>query len=355
MNKKVSATGDVSTTITERRGVCEIEKKCCEIHWVFRERGHSDFGVDADMEEAVLVKGEPRLTNRHIAIQIKSGKSYVKHDRAGRYYFDIEDERTANYWLNSDRPVLVMVYDNGYISKRKKGSKDGNIEGTVLWAQIKPSNFAPIPHRNSSKVRKDGKPSQHIFARVYIDNTFGSESARDFSNIISSYVPITSSELQAPPIFYNSGYYELIALKLATSFADTIDIVDNIAADLPTSPDADYSSEKLLLHIDLLRMTLSSKLNVDNNLLAHFIGMVNQIGVFPDMNFEELLVFRKNQVEKNKETLSELRSLLGYISKDISELGFQNQVQIDIIKQTQSIIEDYSTMLDNNNKLLDRS
>lgn len=50
-----TGTKDISNTITERKGVCEIEKRCCSINWVFRERGHSDFGIDADMEESVIL------------------------------------------------------------------------------------------------------------------------------------------------------------------------------------------------------------------------------------------------------------------------------------------------------------
>ena len=71
-----TGTKDISNTITERKGVCEIEKRCCSINWVFRERGHSDYGIDADMEESVIENGVPKLTNRHIALQISLSSSY---------------------------------------------------------------------------------------------------------------------------------------------------------------------------------------------------------------------------------------------------------------------------------------
>lgn len=94
------------TANIERIGVSRINTFFEEIGWSFRERQHSDFGIDADVEQKINGK----RTNRHIALQIKSGDSYIKVKKNGKITFSI-DPWHYSYWLQSDRPVLILLYD----------------------------------------------------------------------------------------------------------------------------------------------------------------------------------------------------------------------------------------------------
>lgn len=97
---------DRDTSNIERIGVNYIGAFFEEIGWSFRERQHSDYGIDADVEQKINGK----RTNKHIALQIKSGSSYIKTKKNGKISFSI-DSWHYDYWLQSDRPVLILLYD----------------------------------------------------------------------------------------------------------------------------------------------------------------------------------------------------------------------------------------------------
>ena len=113
---------NINNAITERRGVNAIEAAFLSMGWVFRETPHTDYGIDGNVEQIV----DGRLTNSHIALQIKSGPSYLKENRNGNITFYI-DEWHYKYWLQSDRPVLILFYDN--------------VNDRVIWEQVKLSNI----------------------------------------------------------------------------------------------------------------------------------------------------------------------------------------------------------------------
>lgn len=71
----------ISTYNTERLGVSAIEHQFQRMGWVFREREHTDMGIDADVEQKV----GNTLTSQHIALQIKSGQSYLKENKTEKY------------------------------------------------------------------------------------------------------------------------------------------------------------------------------------------------------------------------------------------------------------------------------
>lgn len=90
----------------ERIGVNAVSLAFEKLGWTFRERQHSDFGIDADVEQKI----DGDRTNCHIALQIKSGDSYIKVKKNGKITFSI-DPFHYDYWLQSDRPVLILLYD----------------------------------------------------------------------------------------------------------------------------------------------------------------------------------------------------------------------------------------------------
>ncbi len=96
---------NIDTANIERAGVYRIGLFFEENGWTFREQT-CDFGIDAYVEQKIGGK----RSNRHIALQIKSGESYIKVKRNGKITFTI-DPWHYSYWLQSDRPVLILLYD----------------------------------------------------------------------------------------------------------------------------------------------------------------------------------------------------------------------------------------------------
>lgn len=65
--------GEISESITERRRINAVEAYFNNIVWVFRETPHTDCGIDGEVEQTI----NKELTGMKIALQIKSGESYL--------------------------------------------------------------------------------------------------------------------------------------------------------------------------------------------------------------------------------------------------------------------------------------
>jgi len=93
-------------TPTERKGVNTIEEMVLDFKWIFREQPIVDMGVDAHIE----VCEDSNPTGRLIALQIKTGKSWLKKSSNGYVY---RGKLThLNYWKSHSLPVIVVICDN---------------------------------------------------------------------------------------------------------------------------------------------------------------------------------------------------------------------------------------------------
>ena len=144
------------TDNTERRGVNAVESIFLDMDWVFRETPHTDYGIDGDVE--IRINGI--LTGQHIALQIKSGDSYLKENKDGKITFYI-DEWHYRYWLQYDRPVIILFYDE--------------IGRKVIWEQVKLANIQNTPKRFKIEVN----PSKILSI----------SSLEELQNIVAAYEP----------------------------------------------------------------------------------------------------------------------------------------------------------------------
>jgi len=91
---------------TERIGVNAVESIVLkELGWIFREQPTSDYGIDCHTE---ITEDNP--TGRLIALQIKSGKSYLIEKTKTGFIFRGEP-RHLDYWRRHSLPVIVVLYD----------------------------------------------------------------------------------------------------------------------------------------------------------------------------------------------------------------------------------------------------
>jgi hypothetical protein len=96
-----------STDQTEREGVYDIGKAITKrIGWIFREQPILDIGIDAIIEQKI----EGKATGQFIALQIKSGKSYLanKNDSSVGFLIDLEHFK---YWRDLCIPFIIIIYD----------------------------------------------------------------------------------------------------------------------------------------------------------------------------------------------------------------------------------------------------
>lgn len=73
--------------------------------WLFREQPLEDYGIDAHVE--IVESGD--VKGRLVALQIKSGDSWLKKDASGGWNFYPESHHVI-YWQNHSLPVAVVVW-----------------------------------------------------------------------------------------------------------------------------------------------------------------------------------------------------------------------------------------------------
>lgn len=142
---------------TDVAGVSYIQYFFAErIGWTLRNRYPIDIGIDADVEQ----KKDGIYTGKHIALQIKSGTSYLKVKQNGKITFIIDDWH-FKYWLSSDRPVIILFFD----------PKSKNI----YWEQVKESYI--------SQTKKNHK------IEINTQNILSEKSIPELEDIITTYIP----------------------------------------------------------------------------------------------------------------------------------------------------------------------
>jgi hypothetical protein len=77
-----------------------------DLGWLFREQPTRDYGIDAQVE--IVMNGE--ASGRLLALQVKSGASYLKEASAQGFVFR-PDADHVTYWLYHSLPVIVVLVD----------------------------------------------------------------------------------------------------------------------------------------------------------------------------------------------------------------------------------------------------
>ncbi len=73
---------------------------------IFRELPTQDHGIDGEIE---LIDGD-KATGRLVAVQIKTGQSYLKNDQGGKFVQSIR-ARHYEYWVDHSLPVILVLCD----------------------------------------------------------------------------------------------------------------------------------------------------------------------------------------------------------------------------------------------------
>ena len=94
-----------STYLREKEGVLKVAFEINRLGFIFRETPNGDVGIDAQIE---LVDEEANATGKLIAIQIKSGDSYL-NDHGDHFCF-YPTAKHRSYWKSFPIPVVLFVY-----------------------------------------------------------------------------------------------------------------------------------------------------------------------------------------------------------------------------------------------------
>lgn len=95
------------TSTNERIGVLRVATLLTEMGFIFRETSNSDTGIDGYIEE---VNNNREATGRLLAVQIKSGSSYLYDDDNDNFVF-YADKSHIRYWKLYPIPVILCVHN----------------------------------------------------------------------------------------------------------------------------------------------------------------------------------------------------------------------------------------------------
>jgi hypothetical protein len=95
-----------SNYIQERQGVLRVATLLNNAGLIFRETPNADVGIDGHIE---LVNVDGEATGASVAVQIKSGPSYLK--KSGNAWAFYPEEKHALYWEMYPLPVILILHD----------------------------------------------------------------------------------------------------------------------------------------------------------------------------------------------------------------------------------------------------
>lgn len=127
-----------------------------ELGWIVRpNHQEDDFGIDAYID--VVIDGH--ITGKSIAIQIKSGDSYLK-EISGEFWNFCGEKKHLNYYLNHETPVLIVLID---LNKEIAFWEICKIEYVTLNAS---SWTMPIPKNQQIKVDQKDELLKYVSKNV---------------------------------------------------------------------------------------------------------------------------------------------------------------------------------------------
>lgn len=219
------------TANIERIGVSRICTFFEENGWTFRERHVCDFGIDADVEQKI----DGVRTNQHIALQIKSGESYVKVKKNGKITFSI-DPWHYSYWLQSDRPVLILLYD--------PETKN------IYWEQVRLSII-----KQAQKFKKIEIDATKVLNEKCFD---------ELNDIIKTYVKHEEYKIDEEQVSFDFSI--ACVEEYSSSIKDLVDNFDSFKNKLNSQYDCPQP-DRLVLQIDVFAIDVRKHIESDYALL----------------------------------------------------------------------------------------
>jgi len=91
----------------ERAGVNAVARITANLGLIWRENQIKDVGIDGQIEYVTL---DGHVTGRLVAVQVKSGESYFKHEDGDSWKF-YPEEKHRLYWERFPIPVILVLHN----------------------------------------------------------------------------------------------------------------------------------------------------------------------------------------------------------------------------------------------------
>jgi len=184
-----------ATLWIERAGIISVAAEVNRLGLIWREQPSPDVGIDGQIE---MVDDQGRATGRIVAVQVKSGASYLLRSSEDDWLFS-PDEKHRFYWEVFPVPVLLMLHSP--------------LDGLTYWVDARQS-------LRSSKLRDSrpiAVPRTNVLQRASASDLFytAGGGGRDFLGIpdVLKLLCATSTHSRSFPI----SYFDLFANGLTNN------------------------------------------------------------------------------------------------------------------------------------------
>lgn len=90
------------------KGVAAVHNIVADMGCIWRETSKTDVGIDGQIE---YVDSQGYVTGQIVAVQVKSGESYLNWDRERRSIRFTPEPKHRLYWENFPLPVILVIHD----------------------------------------------------------------------------------------------------------------------------------------------------------------------------------------------------------------------------------------------------
>lgn len=184
-----------------------------EFSWIFRRQPENDLGIDGQIE---TVDSSREGSGRLIAVQIKSGDSFFKHEQKNGYIF-YGNNKHLKYWLSHSLPVIITICDHRSGVCYWVEVTRTNIEDTNQGWKILIPKKQTISSKNKYLLEEISQTPQHsdiveLLILKFLNEKYNIDSEAGFIDIFPDIVtPATFEHFTHLGIFINTN--ELVYLS----------------------------------------------------------------------------------------------------------------------------------------------
>lgn len=219
-------------SLTEDIGISHVHKIVAKMGFFFREQPKHDFGIDVQIETSEQGKGIGRL----IALQIKSGDSYIRHDKENNIVY-YSDNRHIHYWFNHSLPVLLIIYSpkkdiawwidvKSYINENQKILEQKpfviRIPSTSIFTSQLQQSLYEIAKKSEpiSASHQNGVDKQFFRAEQYYLEGNKFRESGDLENALHSYNEAIKLDVNYTVAINNRGHIHRLMGNLDDAISD---------------------------------------------------------------------------------------------------------------------------------------
>jgi hypothetical protein len=181
-----------ATLLTERAGIISVAAEVNRLGLIWREQPMHDVGIDGQIE---LVDEEGHATGRIVAVQVKSGRSYLQGDGPDWRYYPAEKHRY--YWEVFPLPVLLMLHSPE--------------DGRTYWVDVRQAlRSAGYGHAGSVAVPKANVLQEASVADLFYTAGSASRPLLDIPGVLKSLCDTHSASIRI-------SYFDLFANGLTNT------------------------------------------------------------------------------------------------------------------------------------------